>query len=231
MNENGQFNFDIDTFYSTLDEVGDPYKVLGLPKTATPDEIQKTYRALVKKSHTDVNDSKQAEKQIRKINAAYELLKKDDKRELVNAVFGTTFIASSRGRHQESPPPQPKKEPSISTREASPAPLKPETAKPWTPDVKTATAQTEKVTSLPKPVIDDDEDDDPHIDPSKPGRDRYGRPLPIATRIVTPSTPVEKPTVAPQTEPDDNGDNDPHVDSSMPRADRYGRPLPLRPRG
>ena len=53
----------------------DPYKILGVAKTATDKEIQKAYRALAKKYHPDVNqgDEKAAER-FKHISAAYSLL-------------------------------------------------------------------------------------------------------------------------------------------------------------
>lgn len=54
----------------------DPYKVLGLTKTATADDIKKAYRKLVRSSHPDLNpDDKAAEARFKSISAAYDLLK------------------------------------------------------------------------------------------------------------------------------------------------------------
>ena len=53
----------------------DPYRVLGLARDATADEIKATYRALAKELHPDVNpDSPEAEERFKKITEAYELL-------------------------------------------------------------------------------------------------------------------------------------------------------------
>lgn len=61
--------------------VKDPYKILGVARSATDKEIQKAYRALAKKLHPDVNpgDKKSAEK-FKEVSAAYTLLSDKDLR-------------------------------------------------------------------------------------------------------------------------------------------------------
>jgi DnaJ-class molecular chaperone len=59
----------------------DPYKVLGLTKSATADEIKKAYRKLVRTSHPDLHpDDPAAEDRFKAIGAAYDLLKKPETR-------------------------------------------------------------------------------------------------------------------------------------------------------
>ena len=51
----------------------DPYKVLGIPSTATDDEVKQAYRRLAKRYHPDANPGDQnAERRMQEINAAYD---------------------------------------------------------------------------------------------------------------------------------------------------------------
>ncbi len=58
----------------------DYYKTLGVPRTASPEEIQKGYRKLARKFHPDVNKSQEAEEKFKEINEAHEVLKDGEKR-------------------------------------------------------------------------------------------------------------------------------------------------------
>ncbi|MFZ1991921.1 MAG: J domain-containing protein [Alphaproteobacteria bacterium] len=59
----------------------DPYKVLGVQRTATQDELRKAYRKLAKQYHPDVNpDDKAAEENFKAVTAAYDLLSDEKKR-------------------------------------------------------------------------------------------------------------------------------------------------------
>lgn len=54
----------------------DPYAVLGLPHTATEEEVTKAYRALAKKYHPDLNPGDEtAAQKMSAINAAYDMIK------------------------------------------------------------------------------------------------------------------------------------------------------------
>ncbi|MFH1049813.1 MAG: J domain-containing protein [bacterium] len=62
-------------------EFKDYYKILGVSKTASADEIKKAYRKLALKYHPDKNkENKEAEAKFKEISEAYEVLKDSEKR-------------------------------------------------------------------------------------------------------------------------------------------------------
>jgi DnaJ-class molecular chaperone len=59
----------------------DPYKVLGVKRDASQDDISRAYRALAKKYHPDLNPGdKKAEEQFKKVSAANDIVGDPDKR-------------------------------------------------------------------------------------------------------------------------------------------------------
>jgi DnaJ-domain-containing protein 1 len=62
-------------------EPKDPYEVLGVPRSASPGQIRKAYRALSRRYHPDVNSDDDATERFREIAAAFEAIGKPDARE------------------------------------------------------------------------------------------------------------------------------------------------------
>lgn len=75
----------------------DLYAVLGVPKTATEDEIKKAYRKLAKKYHPDLHPGdKEAEAKFKEVNDAYEVLGDAQKRSNYDQ-FGTADPSAGFG--------------------------------------------------------------------------------------------------------------------------------------
>lgn len=79
----------------------DYYAELGVPRTATREEIQKAYRKLARTYHPDVNKAAGAEDKFKRVAEAYEVLKDEEKRKKYDR-FGSAWKAKQEGR----PPPK-----------------------------------------------------------------------------------------------------------------------------
>ncbi|CAN7374752.1 DnaJ domain-containing protein [Pseudorhodoferax sp. LjRoot39] len=76
-------------------EFKDYYSALGVPKTATDDEVRKSYRKLARKYHPDVSKEADAEQRMREVNEAYDVLRDKDKR----AAYDTLAARVASGQH------------------------------------------------------------------------------------------------------------------------------------
>ncbi|KAK0391154.1 hypothetical protein NLU13_0655 [Sarocladium strictum] len=74
----------------------DPYKALGVSKSATPSEIKKAYYGLAKKYHPDTNKDANAKDRFAEIQSAYEILSDPKKKEQYDQ-FGATGFDPSGG--------------------------------------------------------------------------------------------------------------------------------------
>lgn len=92
----------------------DLYDILGVPRTASHEEIKKAYRRLAKQHHPDVNPgNKQAEERFKEVTASFEVLS-DEKRRKLYDEFGPDSLRSGfdaaraeevrRWRRQGAPP-------------------------------------------------------------------------------------------------------------------------------
>jgi curved DNA-binding protein CbpA len=99
------------------------YEVLGLPPTATAEQIKKKYRELARLFHPDVNSSPDAEQKILSVNQAYRVLGDPDRRAAYDAERtlhrppphtrrpDTPPATPPRPRRPAGPPPEPKGKP------------------------------------------------------------------------------------------------------------------------
>lgn len=80
----------------------DFYKALGVSKGASDDNIEKAYRRLVRKYHSGISKTKEAEKKFRDTSEAYDVLSKEGDRQEYDAIRqsdtgGARFAGGSGG--------------------------------------------------------------------------------------------------------------------------------------
>lgn len=81
-------------------EYKDYYKILGISRDATQDQIKQAYRKVARKYHPDVSKETDAETKFKEIGEAYEVLKDPEKRAAYDK-FGTNW---QHGQDFEAPP-------------------------------------------------------------------------------------------------------------------------------
>lgn len=75
----------------------DHYQTLGVPRTASADDIRKAYRELARKYHPDLHpDDASAKEKFKKVQTAFDVLNDPSKRELYDR-YGSSFEGFAPG--------------------------------------------------------------------------------------------------------------------------------------
>lgn len=77
-------------------EYKDYYKIMGVAKDASQDEIKRAYRKLARKYHPDVSKEKDTEQRFKEVGEAYEVLKDPEKRAAYDRL-GASWKAGQEG--------------------------------------------------------------------------------------------------------------------------------------
>ena len=81
-------------------EYKDYYKIMGLERSATQEDIKRAYRKLARKYHPDVSKEPDAEEKFKALGEAYEVLKNPEKRAQYDEL-GPYWQQQSRGPSQD----------------------------------------------------------------------------------------------------------------------------------
>ncbi|HAU49184.1 MAG TPA: molecular chaperone DnaJ, partial [Planctomycetaceae bacterium] len=75
----------------------DHYQILGVSRTATSEDIQKSYREMARKYHPDLHpDDDAAKEQFKKVQTAFDVLNDPSKREMYDR-YGSSFEGVGAG--------------------------------------------------------------------------------------------------------------------------------------